>query len=329
MDNLTHTLTGLMLARAGVGKGVPRAGLLLMLAANAPDLDIVTWFGGTSTYLEFHRWFTHSILAVPIMAAVSVGVTRWFMRGPVPWLTALLAAVIGVSSHLLLDWTNAYGIRLLLPFSPEWLRLDMTSVVDPWIWLTLLLAVIAPALGRLVSSEIGAKSSTGRGWAVFALLVLCAYEYGRYLAHERAVKVLEARIYDGSAPVRAAAFATYWNPLSWRGLVETSDAYRIFDLDLSRDFDPAGGNVLYKAEGSPATIAASKTLDFQRFLSFSAFPLWRAAPAAEPGGGTVVEVFDLRFGDPQRPGFVAHAIVNSANAVKTSGIAFGRLRSKP
>ncbi len=78
-----------MLARAGLGRNVPRAGLLLMVAANAPDLDIVTWLGGTSTYLEYHRWFTHSILAVPLMAAVSVGIARWFVRGPFPWLRGL------------------------------------------------------------------------------------------------------------------------------------------------------------------------------------------------------------------------------------------------
>jgi inner membrane protein len=317
-----------MLARAGVGKGVPRAGLLLMLAANAPDLDIVSWFGGTLTYLEYHRWFTHSILAVPLMAAVAVGIARWFVRAPFPWVAALLAAVVGVSSHLLLDWTNAYGIRLLLPFSPEWLRLDITSVVDPWIWAVLLLAVIAPALGRLVSSEIGAKPGSGRGWAVFALLLLCGYEYARYMAHDRAVAVLNARIYDGSTPVRVAAFATYWNPLRWRGLVETSDAYRLFALDLARDFNPSGGSVLYKAEGSAATIAASKTLAFQRFLSFSSFPLWAATPAAEPGAATEVDIFDLRFGDPQHPAFVASALVNQANAVEASGVSFGGSRRR-
>ena len=63
----------------------------------------------------------------------------------------------GVLSHLALDWTNAYGIRLFLPFSSRWLRLDMTDVVDPWILVVLLLAVAAPALSRLVNAEIGSR----------------------------------------------------------------------------------------------------------------------------------------------------------------------------
>src|SRR5437868_5537116 len=77
------------------------------------------------------------------------------------------ACLAGVLSHLALDWTNVYGIRLLLPFSGKWLHLDMTDVVDPWILLMLLLAIAAPALAGLVGSEIGAKKTSGarRGWA--------------------------------------------------------------------------------------------------------------------------------------------------------------------
>ena len=42
MDNVTHTLTGLMLARAGLGKSTQRGGaLMLMLAANVPDIDVL------------------------------------------------------------------------------------------------------------------------------------------------------------------------------------------------------------------------------------------------------------------------------------------------
>ena len=68
MDNLTHTLTGVMLARAGLNRFVPRATLLLAIAANAPDVDIVSWFGGPLTYLRYHRGWTHTCLLLPVMA---------------------------------------------------------------------------------------------------------------------------------------------------------------------------------------------------------------------------------------------------------------------
>src|SRR5207248_11360495 len=61
MDDLTHSLTGLMFSRAGLNRFHPRASLILIMAANAPDVDIVSWFGGPLTYLEYHRGLAHSL----------------------------------------------------------------------------------------------------------------------------------------------------------------------------------------------------------------------------------------------------------------------------
>ena len=77
-----------------------------------------------------------------------------------------------VISHLLLDWTNAYGIPLALPFSTHRYRLDINNIVDVWILAILLIPVIATALSRLVSTEIGERKSPTaprRTWAWAAL----------------------------------------------------------------------------------------------------------------------------------------------------------------
>ena len=60
MDNLTHTLTGLALSRAGLSRWYARPTLVLMLAANIPDIDIVTIAGGPFNYFQYHRGVTHS-----------------------------------------------------------------------------------------------------------------------------------------------------------------------------------------------------------------------------------------------------------------------------
>lgn len=316
-----------MIARAGLGKGVPRGTAMLMIAANAPDFDIVSWFAGPVTYLHYHRWFTHALVAIPLMAAVSVLMVRPFAKGTFPWGRALLAAAVGVLSHVLLDWTNVYGIRLFLPFSNEWLRLDITNIVDVWIWLVLLLAVVAPALARLVSSEIGAKSGSGRGWALFALAFLLCYEYGRFVLHSRAVAVMNARLYDGAPPARVAAFPGFANPWRWRGLVETSSAYRLLEVDLNRNFDPSSGRLLYKSEPAEAGLL-KQTRAFQVFLDFSAFPQWRSLPVPGLDDATRVEVYDLRFGDPQEPRFVASGVVNSSKQVESAEFGFGPVRPR-
>jgi inner membrane protein len=316
-----------MIARAGLGKKVPRGSMLLMIAANAPDFDVVAWFAGTVAYLHYHRWFTHALLAIPLMAAVSVLIVRPFVKGQFPWARALLVASVGVLSHALLDWTNSYGIRLLLPFSSEWLRLDITNIVDLWIWLVLLIALVAPALARLVSSEIGAKSGTGQGWAIFALSFLLLYEYGRFVLHNRAVAVMDARLYDGSPPVRVAALPGFANPFLWRGIVETSDTYRLLEVDLNRTFDPSSGRVLYKSVPAEAALL-KETRAFQVFLDFSAFPQWRTLPATEAEGATRVEVYDLRFGDPQQPRFIATGVVKDGKEVESSDFGFGPVQPR-
>jgi inner membrane protein len=329
LDNLTHTLTGLMLARAGLGKSVPRAGLLLMVAANAPDCDVVSWIGGSTVYLHYHRWFTHAFAALPLMALFAVLIARVFARGkPFPWLKATGIAAIGALSHLLLDFTNIYGIRLLLPFGADWLRLDIVNIVDLWIWGIFAVAIAAPALAKLVSSEIGAKSDSRRAWAIFALLLIGGYEWARYVAHDRALALLNARVYNGEAPTRVAAFPNAWNLLRWRGLVETPGAYRFFDVNVATEFDPTATAPIYKAEPNAAIAAASRDPVFQEFLSFSAYPLWRTLPVNAPPGATEVHLMDLRFGTPQQPGFIARGIVETSGGVGQSEFGFGRLRPR-
>src|SRR5271157_6305162 len=60
MDPLTHTATGLFLSRIGLKRWTPLATPILLLAANAPDIDIVTASGGSLSYLHYHRHLTHS-----------------------------------------------------------------------------------------------------------------------------------------------------------------------------------------------------------------------------------------------------------------------------
>src|SRR5690348_14615791 len=111
MDNLTHSLVGLMMSRAGIDRRVPRAALIMVLAANVPDVDVVSGFGGPLTYLKWHRSYTHALASAPVLALLPVLLLLVFRVRPTVW--AYLFSLLGVLSHLALDWTNVYGIRLL------------------------------------------------------------------------------------------------------------------------------------------------------------------------------------------------------------------------
>lgn len=337
MDNLTHCLTGLALSRAGLNRITPHATALLVLAANAPDVDLITALGGPLTYLHYHRHLTHSLLLAPLLPVACVlavsGYVRLRKRTPLPWSAAYFAAFLGVVSHLILDLTNIYGVRLCLPFSGRWFSWDITSVVDLWIWAVLLISVLGPALGRLVNVEMGVNrksaNSYGHGFAIFALCFLLLYDAGRAVLHARARAMLDSRIYSGSPPLRVAAMPHLLNPFHWRGLVETAEYFSFLDVDLLGDFDPAGGQIFYKSEHTGAREAnaiaiASRSGTYQQFLKFAQYPIWRVSPAAEVENGVKVEVMDLRFGTPLEPAFVCIAILDARLQVVRTWFTFGK-----
>src|SRR5580698_9817472 len=102
MDPLTHTATGIFLSRIGLKRWTPLATPILLLAANALDIDIVTASGGSLRYLHYYRHQTHSLVAMPVMALLPVLLVRLVARKPVHWMGAFFAALIAVASHLLL-----------------------------------------------------------------------------------------------------------------------------------------------------------------------------------------------------------------------------------
>ena len=146
MDNLTHSLVGLAAAKAGLEKLSPGATTLCLLAANAPDSDIITLLGGRWTYLQHHRGITHSVLGT-LTLALSLPLIFFLLdrlvakirsRSPLIRLKGLLAASFIVSAtHPFLDWTNNYGVRLLLPWSSRWFYGDLVFILDPFLWLVL------------------------------------------------------------------------------------------------------------------------------------------------------------------------------------------------
>ena len=273
----------------------------MVLAANIPDFDAVSWFAGGAAYIHYHRNITHSLLAAPMMALLAVAIVRVLGRSEVRWLNAWFIALVAVASHLILDLTNVYGVRLLLPFSGRWFHWDATPVVDLTIWTFLLLGVAAPALARLVGSEIGErrKDAGKAGWAVTALFLLSAYDYGRGILHDRATAIMDAHIYNGLAPRRVGAFPEQ-NPLVWTGIAELSNAFVEVPIDLRGEFHASDEQTWVKPPRTPAVDAALLTLPFQRLLEFVQWPLWIVEP-------TRVTLVDLRFGTPRDVFFVATA----------------------
>jgi inner membrane protein len=146
LDNLTHSFIGLAASKAGLERLSPGTSILCLLAANAPDSDILTLAFGRWVYLQNHRGITHSIagtlafaLALPLVfylvdvliACIRKGARRIRLRG------LLLASIVVSATHPLLDWANNYGVRFLLPWNSRWFYGDLVFIIDPFLWMIL------------------------------------------------------------------------------------------------------------------------------------------------------------------------------------------------
>jgi inner membrane protein len=136
MDNLTHSLVGLAVAKAGLDRLSPGATVLCMAAANAPDADVVTTLWGRWVYLHHHRGITHSIVGALLLALLLpllfYGGERVVarLRGKPPSFRLpglLVASLLAMATHPLM--------RPFLPWSARWYYGDLVFIVDPWLWL--------------------------------------------------------------------------------------------------------------------------------------------------------------------------------------------------
>ncbi|HEX8181284.1 MAG TPA: metal-dependent hydrolase, partial [Pyrinomonadaceae bacterium] len=175
MDNLTHSLVGLTGAKAGLERLSPYATTVCVLAANAPDVDVLTRFGGSWFALQHHRGITHSIVGTLtlglLLPLVCCGLERIItrLRGTRPRIRLrglLLASLLACATHPVLDWLNNYGVRPLLPWDGRWFYGDILFIFDPWLWLLL--------GGAACLLTARARRWRSVAWSVLALVLTAA-----------------------------------------------------------------------------------------------------------------------------------------------------------
>jgi inner membrane protein len=302
------------MGRAGLNRKTGLATLTLTLAAEAPDLDVLGRICGPAFSFAHHRGFTHSFLGVPLDAVAAVGFVYlvWRLRGrrtkdpnlPPRWGILFLYACLAGLSHILLDFTNNYGLRPFWPFSEKWYSWDIVFIVEPVMLVMLVLGLVAPPLFALIDKEIGVRQRGPRGRlaASMALVGIVLLWGVRDYEHRRAVNALEARTYSGADPVRVSAYPTWSNPFQWYGVVETPNFFALAPVNsLAPEVDPDGGlQIRYKPEETAVTLAAKNSYLGRRFLDWAQYPIAETEILEGMEEGYIVRLQDLRYEEVPR-----------------------------
>ena len=268
MDNLTHTLFALTLGRTPLGRAGRGVTTTLVLASNAPDIDVVMTARGNASYLQWHRGPTHGmigVVALGLLVAFLVRIgqriaDRYELRRPgvdhgteAPLGMLIAASVIGVLCHILMDFPTSYGTRLLSPFDWHWYAADLLPIVDVY----LIIILVAGLL-------FGAASAEARRRNVAIVLVLMAANYSvRAVARYQAIG-LAPRVFGPTWPQRCdngahddrallsvwprqvnmtpargtrclielAAMPSFFTPFKWRLVAQMSNGYELHDVDV-------------------------------------------------------------------------------------------------
>ena len=329
MEPVTHFLTGACIGRAGLNRKTAYATLAAVLAAEAADLDVLWGLAGPVEELKHHRGITHTLIGAPVVAGAAVGAVwlweRWRRsrrtqtsgaprQQPIHFGWLYLTALIAAFSHILLDWTNNYGVRPFFPFNPRWYEASIIFIAEPVIWALLLLALTVPWILGLTDREIGArrKPFPGQGWAIFALVGIVCLWCWRGLEQARGFTML-SQTQVASEPVLRVALEPYpINPYHWHAILETRDFYQTAEVNtwnpsspVAIDSDPHR-DVMYKPADTPAVEAAKGTLVGRVFQDWGSWVViedvgQQPVPEIDPPqlaanrSWTTVRFSDLRF----------------------------------
>lgn len=309
MDNLTHSLVGIALSRVYFKRRVVFATTAMVVAANLPDLDLLYSWPGIR-FLQYHRGILHSVWMLPVWALLVALALRWLavrrnLAPPALWMGFALG-LVGVGSHLLLDWSGSFGVRLLAPFNEHWFALDWAPFFDPWIGLFLAAFLGFPMLLSLISQEVGAtRKNPHRLAAVLGLVAVAAWFGLRARQHAAALDLLNqpnvSGLYEGQLPYDWGAFPSS-SPYQWQAVVSLPN--NVLVAEVSSPWNEALGHVrlvrnFLRPPQVPAIANAEDTALGRTMLWFARFPF---ADDQDDGTSSIVTITDMRYAQgPVRP----------------------------
>ena len=305
MDPICHTLTGAALSCTGLQKRSRFGRATLIIAANLPDVDAVTYLVDGVDSLGIRRGVTHGVPALvvlPLLLALAMKGLSLLIRGSpgnnADFRQLWLLSAIGMATHPLLDYLNNYGMRWLMPFVDRWVYGDTLYIVDPFVWTILLAGIILAAV---------VKGDPAAWWvrpAAISLAVTVAYialnAGGTLLARHATVTASQ-----GDPPSRLMASPVLIRPWERRLVLEYENVYRVGKVELIPVLSVEIEDLVIPKGDARDLARAATTVDGRTFLHWARFPF---SESELIDGSRVIRVMDARYVREWEDGFGAIAV---------------------
>lgn len=236
MDTLTHALSGALVAVAVAPRvsrqvrdapAVPGIGACMLagfVAGGFPDIDVLLSLFSPIAYLTGHRGLTHSIVMLPLWAALLAWLFTGFGRKREYLRPMFVVCAAALAIHIVGDLVTAFGTMLLEPFSDRRFALSTTFIID--LWFT---GIVVAAL--LLSVFFHRQ----RMPAVLGLVVLAGYVAFSGVQQERAHRVgLAHAEAQGWVDATVTAVPRPLSPFNWMVVVEQGEHYEVAQINLRR-----------------------------------------------------------------------------------------------
>ncbi len=221
MDSVTQAALGAGVTALCVPAGHRRKALLAgAMLGTLPDLDVFIDYGDAVANFTYHRSVSHSLF---VLVPGAIGVWALLRRlwapvrmAPGAWLLAIMLALV---THPLLDAHTAYGTQLFWPIESIPVAWATLFIIDP--------AFTSPLVVGAVLSAIRPARSWSRKALIVGMTLSCLYLSWSWVAKtvvERDAHYSLAA--EGQAGAAVFSVPTPFNTLLWRVVAMTDDGYR-------------------------------------------------------------------------------------------------------
>ncbi len=283
MDPATHILTGTLLSKCFPKRKASLA--TLVFAANAPDLDYITYLWGADVFLRYHRGFTHGIFSLVLFSLLTGLLMHMVFKRGFAYFALISSA--GYASHICLDLMNRYPVRLFSPLDWSKYYLDVLVVIDPYVTGALLIGVILAVRRENLKRLVVAVT------VLFVSLYICGRFYLKGLAED----FLRTRLDEYSYHL----FPLPNDFLRWWFVTDSAGTYKVGTVDLFTQRVSVDERFVY-SEDEPEIAESKQLRTVRNFLYFARLPL----PEIERNGEeTVVTWHDLTYSSLPGEHFIA------------------------